>query len=307
MSISPQQTGIATTSVTEAVRPAGLGRKPEVARESDHTVVLEPGHVERNYWRDFWRYRELLAILAWRDLAIRHKQTVLGIGWSIMRPLVTVLIFTFVFSRVAKLPSDGAAPYALMVFAGLLPWTLVTSIIGQTSGNVLNNAALIAKVYFPRLILPAVTVAVSLVDTAISFVLLLGMIIVSGFWPDWHILFVPAFLALAVLASIGPALALTALNIKYRDVQHIAGFALQFGLYISPVGFSSANIPAQWRLLYSLNPAVGIIDGFRWSLFRGEAQLYLPGLVFSLVSTAVVLWLGIVMFRKAERTFVDII
>lgn len=279
----------------------------EAVLQADHVVVLEPGHSDRNYWRELWRYRELLALLAWRDLAVRHKQTVLGIGWSLIRPLVTVLIFTFVFGRIAKLPSDGSAPYALMVFAGLLPWTLVTSIIAQTSGNVLNNANVIAKVYFPRLILPAATVVVVLVDTGISFVLLFGMLIAFGFWPDWHVLFVPAFLALAVLASIGPALALTALNVRYRDVQQVVGFALQFGLYISPVGFSSANIPAQWRLLYSLNPVVGIIDGFRWSLFRGEPQLYLPGLVISLVTTAVALWLGIVSFRKAERTFVDII
>ena len=205
--------------------PAATDRGPATisAHDADHVVVLEAGHTERNYWRDVWRYRELLVLLAWRDLALRHKQTVLGIGWSIMRPLVTVLIFTFVFGRVAKLPSDGSAPYALMVFAGLLPWTLVTSIIGQTSGNVLNNAGLIAKVYFPRLILPAVTVVVSLVDTAISVALLMGMIVIWGFWPDWHVLFLPIFLALAVVASIGPALALTALNVKYRDVQHVVG------------------------------------------------------------------------------------
>jgi lipopolysaccharide transport system permease protein len=172
---------------------------------------------------------------------------------------------------------------------------------------VLNNASLIAKVYFPRLILPAVTVVVSLVDTAISVVLLMGMIIIWGFWPDWHLLFLPLFLGLAVVASIGPALALTALNVRYRDVQHVVGFALQFGLYISPVGFSSSNIPPQWRLLYSLNPVVGIIDGFRWSLFRGEPPLYLPGVVFSVVIAGLVLWLGIVSFRKAERTFVDVI
>ena len=310
MSLSSRPASADIASASDGVTSADRVRathSAEYSRQDDHVVVLEAGHVARNYWRDLWRHRELLALLAWRDLAVRHKQTVLGVGWSLMRPLITVLIFTFVFGRVAKLPSDGSAPYALMVFAGLLPWTLVTSIISQTSGNVLNNSALIAKVYFPRLILPAATVIVSLVDTGISFLLLLGMIIAFGFWPDWHVIFVPVFLALAVLASVGPALALTALNVKYRDVQHVVGFALQFGLYISPVGFSSANIPAQWRFLYSLNPVVGIIDGFRWSLFRGESQLYLPGLAISFVTAIVVLWLGIVSFRKAERTFVDVI
>jgi lipopolysaccharide transport system permease protein len=221
--------------------------------------------------------------------------------------LATVIIFTFVFGRVAKLPSDGSAPYSLMVFAGLLPWTLITNIVGQTCGTVQNNAAMMNKVYFPRLILPGATIAVSLVDAAISLVLLLGMMAWFGFWPDWRIVFLPAFILLAILASLGPALWVTAVNVKYRDFQYVVGFALQFGLYLSPVGFSSSAIPEQWRLLYSLNPAVGVIDGFRWCLFRGEAQLYLPGLIFSLVITAAVLWAGVTYFRKAERTFVDLI
>jgi lipopolysaccharide transport system permease protein len=295
----------ASTRGTTADLTSARVRSPD--QLADRVLVLDAGHAARNYWSDLWRFRDLFMILAWRDLAVRHKQTVMGVAWSLIRPLATVVIFTFVFGRVAKLPSDGSAPYPLMVFAGLLPWTLMTNIIGQTCGAVQNNAALMNKVYFPRLILPAATVAVSLVDAGISLVLLLGMMAWFGFWPDWRILFLPVLFALALLASLGPALWVTAVNVKYRDFQYVVGFALQFGLYISPVGFSSSAIPQQWRLLYSLNPAVGVIDGFRWCLFRGEAHLYMPGLIFSVAITAVVLWAGIAYFRKAERTFVDMI
>ena len=270
-------------------------------------VVIEAGYARANYWRDLWRYRELFAILAWRDLALRHRQSVLGMAWSIIRPLMTVLIFTVVFGRIAKLPSDGMAPYALMVFAGIIPWNLMSNTVAQASNSLVNAAGLIGKVYFPRLIVPATLVAVTLADTAISLVLLFLTMVWFGFAPDWRVLLLPVFIVLAVLVGLGPALWLSAVNVKYRDFQHIAGFALQFGLYISPVGFSSSAVPEQWRLLYSLNPAVGVIDGFRWALFRGEAQLYWPGLLCSLVVTAVMLRAGIAYFRKAERTFVDVI
>jgi lipopolysaccharide transport system permease protein len=279
----------------------------EVSARAGHVTVLEAGRAERNYWSDLWRYRELFAILAWRDLALRHRQTAMGVAWSVIRPLMTVAIFTIVFGRIAKLPSDGKAPYALMVFAGILPWNLLSNILGQASNCLVNNAVLVGKVYFPRLIVPATTIIVSLADAAISLVLLLAMMAWFGFLPDWRILLLPAFVLLAVLASIGPALWLSAVNVKYRDIQYVAGFALQFGVYLSPVGFSSAAIPQQWRLLYSLNPAVGVIDGFRWCLFHGEAQLYLPGLFCSLVITALMLWAGVAHFRKAERNFADVI
>jgi len=270
-------------------------------------LILEAAYARRNYWQDVWRYRDLFAILAWRDIALRHRQSVLGIAWSVLRPLMTVLIFTVVFSRIAKLPSDGMAPYALMVFAGIIPWNLLSSIIGQASNSLVSNAGLIGKVYFPRLIVPASVIAVTLVDAAISLLLLFAMMAWFGFFPDWRILLLPFFMAFAVLVGLGPALWLSAVNVKYRDFQHVAAFALQFGIYISPVGFSSTAVPEQWRLLYSLNPAVGIIDGFRWSLFHGEAQLYLPGLLCSLAITALMLWAGVTYFRKAERTFVDVI
>lgn len=275
--------------------------------QSERVTIIEPGATEREYWRDMWRNRELFAILTWRDLTLRHRQTVLGVAWSVIRPLAMVLIFTFVFGRVAKLPSDGSAPYPLMVFAGLLPWSLISNVIGQVCGNVLNNAPLMSKIYFPRLLLPAVTVATALVDTSISVLLLFAMLMWFGFLPDWRIIFFPVFLTLAVLVSIGPGLWFTAMNVRYRDFQYVIGFFLQFGVYISPVGFSSAAVPQQWRFLYSLNPAVGVIDGFRWCLFRGAVPLYMPGLVCSVVITGVMLWAGVIYFRKSERTFVDLV
>ena len=288
---------------TSAKGPAGPLRPIHVAQ----TVVLEAGRARANYWRELWRYRELFAILAWRDFALRHRQSVLGVAWSVLRPLMTVLIFTVVFSRIAKLPSDGMVPYALMVFAGIIPWNLLSNIVGQASNSLVSNAGLIGKVYFPRLIVPATVIAVTLVDAAISLALLFAMMVWFGFIPDWRILLLPVFVAFAVLVGLGPALWLSAVNVKYRDFQHVAAFALQFGVYLSPVGFSSTAVPEQWRLLYSLNPAVGVIDGVRWSLFHGEAQLYMPGLLCSLGITALMLWAGVAYFRKTERTFVDVI
>src|SRR5215468_3043298 len=214
------------------------GILPSVSASSNpQKLVLEAGYARANYWRDLWRYRDLFAILAWRDIALRHRQSVLGMAWSFIRPLVTVLIFTVVFGRVAKLPSDGMAPYALMVFAGIVPWNLFSSIIGQASNSLINNAGLIGKVYFPRLIVPASVIAVTLVDALISLVLLFATMVWFGFAPDARILLLPVFIVFAVLAGLGPALWLSAANVKYRDFQQIAAFFLQFGLYVSPVGF----------------------------------------------------------------------
>jgi lipopolysaccharide transport system permease protein len=301
--VSTSQTGIA--GVVGAIEDRD-SLVPE-SSAGEHLTILEAGRAQRNYWSDLWRYRELFTILAWRDLTLRYKQTVIGVTWGIIRPLATVAVFTIVFNRVARLQSDGAVPYALMVFAGMLPWTLVSNILGQASGSLLNSANLIGKIYFPRLILPAAAVAVVLVDTGVALVLLLAMMLWFGILPDWRIVFLPAFLALAVLAGFGPALWVAAINVKYRDFQYIVGFVLQFGLYVSPVGFSSTAIPAQWRLVYSLNPAVGVIDGFRWCLLRGSAPLYPPSLLLSIAITAFMLWAGIAYFRKAENTFSDVI
>ena len=270
-------------------------------------IVLEPGRTERNYWRDLWRYRELFQVLAARDVAVRYKQTVIGIAWAILRPFLTMLIFTIIFSRLAKLPSEGQAPYALMVLAGLLPWTFFSTALGDASSSLVTNSNLISKIYFPRLIIPTATIVVAFVDLMISFAILIAMLVWYQFLPSWHIVLLPVFILLAFLASLGPGLWITALNVKYRDFRYVIPFILQFGLYVSPVGFSSSVVPDKWRLLYSLNPIVGVIDGFRWCILGGQSHIYWPGLVLSLAVIAFFLWLGISQFRKMEKTFADLI
>jgi homopolymeric O-antigen transport system permease protein len=274
---------------------------------SEPVLVLEPGRAERHYWRDIWAYRELFAILAWRDIAVRYKQTVIGVAWAVVRPFVTMVVFTIVFGRLANLPSEGTAPYPIMVFAGMLPWFLFSTILGEASGSLVQNANLVGKVYFPRIIIPCAVAVVGLVDFAINLAVLFGLMVWYGYFPSWHMLLLPGFVGLAVLASLGPAFVLTALNIKYRDFRFIIPFVVQFGLYVSPVGFSSAIVPAEWRFWYSLNPVVGVIDGFRWCILGGESQLYLPGFLLSLAVVAVLLWLGIAQFRRTERSFADLL
>ena len=270
-------------------------------------IVLERGRADQNYWSDLWAYRELFVILAWRDLAVRYKQTVLGLIWAIIRPLLTVVVLTIVFGRLARLPGDGSAPYVLIVYAGTLIWFLISTIFGDASNSLISSQNLIGKVYFPRLIVPSAYVVVALVDFAVSFVLLIITAIWLGFSPDWRIIFLPVFVALGVLLSLGPALYFAALNVKYRDFRYIIPFILQFGLYASPIGFSSAAVPEEWRLLYSLNPVVGIVDGFRWCLLRGEAQLYVPGFLLSIGIIALLLIGGTKYFRQTERSFADIL
>ena len=270
-------------------------------------IVIEPGRHELNYWRDLWRYRELFYVLAWRDVAVRYKQTVIGAAWAIIRPFLTMMVFTIIFGRLAKLPSDGSAPYALMVFAGMLPWTFFSTSLSEASASLIGNANLISKVYFPRLIVPTATVVVAFVDFLISFVILLGMMAWYRFLPGWQIALLPLFVLFAAAASIGPALWITALNVKYRDFRYVIPFIVQLGLYVSPVGFSSNVVPEQWRMLYSLNPMVGVIDGFRWCLLGGQSQLNLTGLATSLVVTAFFLWFGIRRFRRTEASFADLI
>jgi lipopolysaccharide transport system permease protein len=283
------------------------GEKRSMTEATSRVLVIKPGQAEKNYWSDLWHYRELFAILAWRDVAVRYKQTVIGVAWAIVRPFLTMVIFTFVFGRLAKLPSDGSAPYPILVFAGMLPWFLFSSILGEASASLVGNANLIGKVYFPRLIIPASAAVVALVDFGINLILMFGLMLWFDSWPNWKIVLLPGFILLAVLASLGPALFITALNVKYRDFRYIIPFIMQFGVYISPVGFSSAVVPERWRLLYSLNPVVGIIDGFRWCLLGGASPLYLPGFLTSLAVVAFFLWFGIVYFRRTERTFADLI
>lgn len=291
-------------SVT-ATASAMVGCTPSGA-VAGRVIVLEGGRADRNYWSDLWDYRELFAILAWRDIAVRYKQTVVGIAWAIVRPLLTLIIMTIVFSRLAKMPSDGAAPYPVLVFAGMLPWFLFSSILGDASGSVVGSSNLISKVYFPRIIVPLASAVVTLVDFVINLALLFGLMAWYHFAPGWQLVFLPGFVLLAIAASVGPGLLITALNVKYRDFHFIIPFILQFALYASPVGFSSGIVPQRWRFLYSLNPVVGVIDGFRWTLLGGQSQLYVPGFLASLGIIAILLWLGINYFRKTERSFVDL-
>lgn len=270
-------------------------------------IVIEPGRYERNYWADLWRYRELFRVLAWRDLAVRYKQTAIGAAWAVIRPFITMLVFTVIFGRIARLPSDGTAPYPLMVFAGMLPWTFFSTGLSEASNSLVYNANLISKVYFPRLIVPTATLVVAFVDFLITFVILILLMAWYQYPPGWQILVLPAFTLLAFLASMGPALWITALNVKYRDFRYVIPFIVQFGLYVSPVGFSSSVIPEQWRLLYSLNPMVGVIDGFRWCILSGQSPLYLPGLAASVCVTVFFLWLGLQRFRSMEKSFADLI
>jgi len=275
--------------------------------EQRHTLIIEPGMAERHYWRDLWRYRELFFVLAWRDVAVRYKQTVIGLAWALIQPLATMFVFTIIFGHIAKLPTDGSAPYALMVFAGMLPWQLFSTALTGASGSLIGNANLISKVYFPRLIVPTAAVVVSFVDFLISFVILLGLMLWYRFLPSWQLLTLPIFVVMAFLASLGPGLWITALNVKYRDFRYIIPFIVQFGLYVSPVGFSSSVVPEEWRLLYSLNPMVGVIDGFRWAILGGESQIFLSGFVLSWAVIAAFLWVGIRQFRKMEKSFADLI
>lgn len=277
------------------------------AQLASQRLVIEAGRAEAQYWRDLWAYRELFAVLAWRDVAVRYKQTVIGITWALIQPLLTMVVFTVIFGRVADLPADGAAPYPIMVFAALLPWQLFATSMTQASNSVVSNSALVGKVYFPRLIVPSASAVVALVDFAISLCMLAVLMAVFGFFPDWRVVFLPLFLLLGVATAMGPALWLSAMNVKYRDFRYIVPFIVQFGLYVSPVGFSSSNIPEEWRFLYGLNPMVGVIDGFRWCLLGGEASLHMPSFVLSLCLTALFLWIGIRAFRKTERTFADLL
>lgn len=271
------------------------------------TIIIEAGRTEKNYWSDLWRYRELFLILAWRDISVRYKQTIIGILWALLKPFLIMVVFTIIFGRIAKLSSDGNAPYALMVFAAMLPWSLFSNALTESSNSLIDNANLISKVYFPRLIMPTATMLTAFVDFFISFAILVVIMIYYQVTPGWNMMFLPAFVLLALLASLGPGLWITATNVKYRDFRYVIPFVVQFGLYISPVGFSSSVIPDQWRLLYSLNPMVGVIDGFRWCILGGNSPLYVPGFLASLVIIVFFLWMGISRFRNMEKTFADMI
>ena len=285
---------------------SGTGSRPAV-RPPRRRLILENGRANRNYWADLAAYRELFVILAWRDIKVRYKQSIIGIGWAVLRPLLTMIVFTIVFGRVAGLPSEGGAAYPVMVFAGMLPWFLFATILTEASQSLVANAGMVRKVYFPRVMVPAASSMVALVDFAISLVLMFVLMAVFAVMPDGRLALLPLFALFAVAASFGPAMLLTALNVRYRDFRFIVPFIVQFGLYVSPVGFSSTVIAPEWRLLYSLNPMVSVIDGFRFCLLGGEAALYWPGLALGLLVTGAMLWLGFAVFRRTEATFADLV
>ena len=270
-------------------------------------LVIEPRSLSRRSWSDLWDYRELFFVLAWRDVTVRYKQTVIGLLWAILRPFLAMVVFTIIFGKLAGLPSESVAPYALLVFAALLPWNLFSTALSEAGNSLVGNSQLISKVYFPRLIIPAAAVVTALIDFVLSLLILFGLMVWYQYVPDWHIVLLPILTVMATLAVLGPGLYLAAMTAKYRDFRHLIPFVLQFGLYVSPVGFSSSIVPEDWRLLYSLNPLVGIIDGVRWSILRGEAAFDWRSMAISAVVIALTLWIGIRQFRRTEGALVDVI
>ena len=274
--------------------------------DAANVVTIEAGRADAHYWRDLWSFRELLWFLAWRDILVRYKQTVIGATWSLIRPLLTMIVFTVVFGKLAGLPSNGV-PYPILVFAALLPWQFFANSLSDSSNSLLSNAGMISKVYFPRLIVPASSIIVSVVDFLITLALMFGLMIWFQVMPTWRLLLLPAFLALALATAFGAGLWFAALNTKFRDFRYIVPFVVQFGLYVSPVGFSSDVVPEHWRMLYSINPMVAVIDGFRWAIIGGEARIYWQGFILSCLLIALILFSGVMYFRKTEKTFADVI
>ena len=274
-------------------------------------VWLQAGQGEKHYWLDLWRYRELFLVLAWRDVAVRYKQTIVGVAWSLLQPFLVMIIMTVVFGRLAGLHSDGAVPYAIMVFSGMLPWQFFANSLFTSGQSLTGNSSLISKVYFPRLIVPASTIVVAVIDFLLSLLILGAMMIFYRFMPSWHLLVLPFLLILAFVTSLGPGVLVAALNVRYRDFRFLLPFVIQFGLYICPVGFSSSIVREKLGdglfLLYSLNPMVGVIDGFRWAILGPAANFYLPSFLISLAVSLLFLATGIWYFRKMERTFADVI
>jgi lipopolysaccharide transport system permease protein len=273
---------------------------------SKEELLIEPGQGVRHYWRDLWDYRELFYFLSWRDVAVRYKQTVLGVAWSILRPVLTMIVFTVIFGQLANLPSDGV-PYPILVYSAMLPWQFFASSLTESSNSLVANAQMISKIYFPRLALPVSAIVVSFIDFGISFVVLIVLMLAYRYPPTWRMVTLPLFIVLAFGAALGAGLWLASLNVRYRDFRYIVPFAVQLGLYVSPVGFTSSVVPEEWRLLYSLNPMVGVIDGFRWAILRGEGALYWPGIVLSVILVTSILLGGLSYFRRTERTFADVI
>jgi len=269
-------------------------------------LVIEAGRTERHYWRDLWTYRELFYFLAWREILVRYKQTVVGIAWVVIRPLLTMAVFTLVFGRFAKLPAEGM-PYPLLVLSGLLPWQLFSTAVTEGSMSLVSNANMVSKIYFPRIIVPASSIAVSAVDFFFSALILVGAMVLYGVSPGWKVLFLPVFLLMTCMFALGMTILFSALNVRYRDFRYVVGFVIQFGLFVSPVAFSISIVPKAWQTIYALNPMVGIIEGFRWCLAESSGRLHISFIFLSLLVSFVLLAVGLRYFRATERTFADVI
>ncbi|MCE0498751.1 MAG: ABC transporter permease [Methylacidiphilales bacterium] len=274
-------------------------------------LIIRAGRTEGQYWRDLWHYRELFYVLAWRDVAVKYKQTVIGILWAFLQPFINSVLMTIIFSKLAGMTSVPGVPYFLLVFAAQMPWQFFSTSLASASQSLVNNSQLISKVYFPRMIIPASAVVTAMVDLLISFWLLAGLMAYFHFWPTWRLLLLPGLVLLAFVSALGPGLLITALNVKYRDFRYVIPYIIQAGFFISPVGYLTSKVAEKysekWLLVYSLNPMVGVIDGFRWAILGGRTEVYLPGFFLSLGVAGLLMWFGIWYFRRTERSFADVI
>jgi lipopolysaccharide transport system permease protein len=268
-------------------------------------LIIEAGMANAQYWKDFWRYRDLLGFLTLRDIRVRYKQTVLGVGWALVQPVVTTGIFTFVFGKLAGM-SPGGVPYPLLVLAGLLPWQLFSAALSGSSASLISNSNLISKVYFPRLIIPLSSLGVAAIDFLVVLALYAGTSVWFGRIPSWHWALLPLFIALTLVLAFGAGIWFTALTVKYRDFRYIVPFMLQVGVFLSPIGFSTGTVPA-WRPLLDLNPMTGVIDAFRWCLLSDRQPFDVHGIVCSILICAAMTVSGLWYFRRMERTFADMI
>jgi len=269
-------------------------------------TVIEANKSGKYYWRDLWTYRELFIFLAWRDILVRYKQTIIGVAWSILRPVITMIVLTVIFGKLAGLPSENI-PYPILVYSALLPWNFFANSFSEGSNSLIANSNMLSKIYFPRIIVPTSTIVVNIIDTAIAFLILFVLMIYYNYFPTINFIFMPLFFIIALVTTLGASYFISALNVKYRDFRFVVPFIVQFGLYISPVGFASTNIPENFRLLYYINPMAGVIDGFRWSMLRTDQDLFIPGIALAILMSLVIFTIGLSYFRKTEKEFADVI
>lgn len=277
-----------------------------MSSSSDTVIHIEPNRVQKEYLKDLFRFRELFYFLAWRDILVRYKQAFFGVSWAIIRPILNMILFSFLFGRIANLPSDNVN-YSLFVLAGMMPWQLFANTLVETSTCLLNHPQLLSKVYFPRIIIPSSQILVQLVDFGINGVLLALLLLITGEYNVGTLIFLPLFAMIALILCIGVSYWISAVTVRFRDVRFIVPFVVQFGMFVSPVGYGSFIIPDRWKWLYFLNPMAGIIDGFRWSIFGITHPFFTYSCVCSVCVSLLLFFTGFLYFRKMERTFADII